>query len=170
MPAPSRKRIYLASSWRNIEHRNYIHQLRGPHDVYDFTSNGVENPLLIDHTKAPSAAAFAWNKMDSDYKHWTPSTYREQLLKSQVAAQGYVCDHRGMEWADTCVLLLPAGPSAHIEAGYMKGRGKRLIVCFPSDTMRFLMKDEERKFEPDLMYLLADNIVIGIDELLDALA
>lgn len=62
-----------------------------------------------------------------------------------------------MEWADTCVLLMPCGRSAHIEAGYMKGRGKRLIVYYPTT--------DRNGFEPDLMYLLADHIAIGPDEL-----
>ena len=62
-----------------------------------------------------------------------------------------------MEWADTCVLLLPSGRSAHLEAGYMKGRGKRLIIHIPEYD------------GPDLMYLLADNITVTIFELLEVL-
>jgi hypothetical protein len=67
-----------------------------------------------------------------------------------------------MEWADTCVLLLPCGRSAHIEAGYMKGRAKRLIIAFPNE-------ERETWFESELMYLLADNITVGIEELKEAL-
>ena len=60
-----------------------------------------------------------------------------------------------MEWADTCVMLLPCGRSAHLEAGYMKGRGKRLIIFYANNARE----------EPDLMYLLADHIAIGAADL-----
>ena len=60
---------------------------------------------------------------------------------------------RGMEWADTCVLVLPCGRSAHLEAGWFKGRGKRLIV---------LLED----MEPELMALMADRLCLSIAEVL----
>lgn len=107
--------------------------------------------------------AFSWAEMDENWQDWGPEGYRTQLIRSQRAAAGYLGDLRGMEWADTCVLLLPCGRSAHIEAGYMKGRGKRLIIYIPYA----LTKDTG--FEPDLMYLLADNIVMTKGELIDAL-
>lgn len=39
-----------------------------------------------------------------------------------------------MKWADTCVLALPCGRSAHLEAGWMSGAGKKLIVYMPPAT------------------------------------
>jgi nucleoside 2-deoxyribosyltransferase len=107
--------------------------------------------------------------MSTAWKDWSPHDYLHQLQNSPRAAQGYVGDLRGMEWADTCVLLLPSGNSAHIEAGYMKGRGKRLIIYYHNNDKSTVTPEKSWTFEPDLMYLLADNLVIGIDNLLSCL-
>lgn len=62
-----------------------------------------------------------------------------------------------MLWADTCVLVLPCGRSAHTEAGWFAGRGLKTIVYMPG------------KQEPELMYKLFDRVVGNLDELVDAL-
>jgi len=149
------RRIYLASSWRNEHQPALVGLLRmWGHQVYDFKSRT--------HTPCggPVATAFSWSDVGPDWQSWLPRDYRSNLMTSPRAARGYLGDFRGMEWADTCVLLLPCGRSAHIEAGFMKGRGKRLIIHFFSDAARE---------EPDLMYLMADHITIGPDELSEAL-
>lgn len=172
-------RIYLASSWRNPYQPQVLSALRGVgHAVYDFredqrvqTRSGHELGV-----EEPSATAFAWSEMDPRWQDWSPSAYRRKLQTSQRAAQGFIGDLRGMEWADTCVLCLPCGNSAHIEAGHMKGRGKRLIIYWNTDAVRTEVRGPEGalvkawNFEPDLMYLLADNLVIGVTELLQALS
>lgn len=147
-------RIYLASSWRNKFHSEFRTMLRSNgHEVYDFKASAAMS------FGGPVATAFSWNEIDPDWKtRWTPRSYRDLLLISQRAASGYMGDLRGMEWADTCVLLLPCGRSAHLEAGYMKARSKRLIIAFPDDS--------REGFEPDLMYLMADHITIGPEELI----
>lgn len=147
-------RIYLASSWRNGFHRETLSLLREHgHDVYDFKSSEAMAG------GGPVATAFSWAEIDAEWQAWKPSQYRSLLTTHQRAASGFLGDLRGMEWADTCVLLLPCGRSAHIEAGFMKGRGKRLIIYYVADTRE----------EPDLMYLLADHITIGAGELISAL-
>lgn len=137
-------RIYLASSWRNEQQPQMVKNLIAMgHQVYDF-----RNP--------PSGEkGFAWSDLDPDYKTWNTDKYIRAIETHQRAAHGYVSDLRGMEWADTCVLLLPCGRSAHIEAGWMKGRGKRCIVYLPKNE----------PFEPELMYLLADQIVSILPDL-----
>lgn len=145
-------RIYLASSWRNTYHLDVLSLLeRAGHKVYNFKSK--TGP---DHVSGPQPTAFSWEELDLDWKTWHPGSYRH-FIKTSRASQGYLGDLKGMEWADTCVLLLPCGRSAHLEAGYMKGRSKRLIIYIPEAG------------EPDLMYLLADNIVITEYELLEVL-
>jgi hypothetical protein len=170
-------RIYLASSWRNPYQPELVQKLRDDgHAVYDFredTRTG-DRPL---GPGAPGATAFAWAEMDPAWQDWTPENYLKQLQASPRAAQGYIGDLRGMEWADTCVLCLPAGNSAHIEAGYMKGEGKRLIIYWhnndkvtSSGPQEYLKTGEQAPtktwtFEPDLMYLLADNLCLGYGQL-----
>jgi nucleoside 2-deoxyribosyltransferase len=113
--------------------------------------------------------------MDPDWQDWRPREYQGQLQTSARAAQGFIGDLRGMEWADTCVMALPCGNSAHIEAGYMKGRGKRLIIYWHNNEQITTAKNDKTgeiktwKFEPDLMYLLGDNLVTGQQELRNAL-
>lgn len=139
-------RIYVASSWRNIDQPNVVIALRNHgHEVYDFRNppNGVPG--------------FAWSEIDPDWQAWSARRYRDLLTTHPIAARGFLSDLRGMQWADTCVLLLPCGRSAHLEAGWFAGQGKRCIV---------LTRDGE---EPELMALLATDICISLDEVLDVL-
>lgn len=58
-----------------------------------------------------------------------------------------------LKQADTCVLVLPCGRSAHTEAGWMAGAGKRVIVYIPEMV------------KPELMYKLFDEVVGNLDDL-----
>ena len=70
-----------------------------------------------------------------------------------MARKGFFNDKCAMDWADTCVLVLPSGRSAHTEAGVMKGEGKEVIVFTPL------------KQEPELMYKLFDGIISNAKDL-----
>lgn len=130
-------KIYLASSWRNEQQPEMVKYLRAlGHLVYDFR-NPVPN------------TGFAWSEIDPAYKAWSARAYRNALLSHPRAAQGYMSDYRAMEWADTCVLLLPCGRSAHLEGGWFAGRGKQLIIR---------TRDGE---EPELMALMANAICVN---------
>lgn len=139
-------RIYVASSWRNQYQQNVVERLRmAGHQVYDF-----RNP-------APGQNGFAWHQLDPDWQTWDPVRYRETLLTHPVAAHGFMSDFRAMLWADTCVLVLPCGRSAHLEAGWFCGAGKRCIVLLENG-------------EPELMNLLATDICVSITEVLELLS
>lgn len=139
-------RIYLASSWRNAFQPGYVTELRAwGHEVYDF-----RNPPHVER-------GFAWSEIDPDWQAWKADDYIRLLTTHPIAARGYMSDFRGMEWADTFVLLLPCGRSAHLEAGWAAGRGKRLII---------VTHDGE---EPELMALMANHIVSGLDGLMAVL-
>lgn len=140
------KRIYVASSWRNSYQPSTVITLRKLYEVYDF-----RNP-------APGNEGFTWGQLDRDWEHWSPARFRDALQRP-IAQAGYLCDKEGMDWADTCVLLLPSGKSAHLEAGYMAGEGKRVIVYSPAPSI-----------EPELMYKLLGKICITWDEVLEELA
>lgn len=139
-------RIYVASSWRNRQQPEVVHRLfiEG-HEVYDFRNpfNGVPG--------------FQWSELDPDWENWSASRYRKLLTTHPKAALGFTSDLRAMQWADTCVLLLPCGRSAHLEAGWFCGQGKRCII---------LTQDGE---EPELMALLATDICISIEEVVATL-
>lgn len=145
----SAKRIYLASSWRNTMQPSLVNDFRSwGHEVYDF-----HHPHL-----GPGAGGggFSWSSIDKDWEFWTPMLYR-QALNFPEAQDGFLSDMAGMEWADTCVLLLPSGRSAHTEAGWMKGQGKTTFVL------------SYGLIDPELMYLLYDRICITEPEIMEAL-
>lgn len=140
-------KIYLASSWRNADQPETVKILREcGHQVYDF-----RNPRPGEH-------GFAWKQIDPAWEGWTAERYRELVTTHPTAMAGFQSDFRAMQWCDTCVLLLPCGRSAHLELGWCAGRGKRTII---------VLRDGE---EPELMNLMADELVIGPEELLRALA
>ncbi len=138
-------KIYLASSWRNPHYVETLSLLRAAgHTVYDF-----RNPRC--------ATGFQWTEVGGPEGRKPTFAEYMAMLEHPRSAQGYLSDFRAMEWADTCVLLLPCGRSAHLEAGWFKGRGKRLIIR---------TWDGE---EPELMALMADHIVGNDTDLIETL-
>ena len=59
-------------------------------------------------------------------------------------------DLEAMDWADTCVLVLPCSGSASAKAGWMAGRGKKTIVYIP--------KEQECELTRQLFDLVTDNV------------
>lgn len=141
-----KRKIYLASSWRNLQQPELVTALRAAgHDVYDF-----RNPRPGNH-------GFHWSDIDTNWQEWGATDFRA-ALGSQVALEGWALDQAAMRWADTCVLALPCGKSAHLEAGYMAGLGRRVVVYLG------------QYHEPELMYLtLGTSIALSVPELLVAL-
>lgn len=141
------RKIYLASSWRCADQPRVLALLRDAgHEVYDF-----RNP-------APGNTGFAWSAIDPDWLGWEPAAFAK-LLEHPVAQAGFALDRDALDECDTCVLLLPCGRSAHLEAGYAAGQGKPTIFYLSPD-----------RFEPELMYLLGTGCVTTDDELLSMLA
>ena len=138
------RKIYLASSWRNPNQPRAVEMLRAAgHEVYDFR-----------HPE-PEDTEFSWGDIADNWKDWSPNKFINQGLKHPTAKAGFNSDKAALDWCDTCVLLLPCGRSAHLEAGYAKGQGKPTLIVL-----------DEEKFEPELMYLFADEIVPDISDML----
>ena len=141
------RKIYLASSWRCPDQPRVVDVLRSAgHEVYDF-----RNP-------SPGNRGFAWSEIDRDWLNWTPETFIPLLTSHPVAAVGFKHDKDALDWCDTLVLLLPCGRSAHLEAGYACGQGKQVVIYLHPD-----------RFEPELMYLLADTVVDNDTAMLQAI-
>lgn len=141
------RKIYVASSWRNPLQPKVVAALRAEgHEVYDF-----RNP-------ADGNSGFHWSAIDKDWLKWEPHQYIHHIESSPVAADGFKFDKDALNWCDTCVLVLPCGRSAHLEAGYACGQGKDVIFMLHPD-----------KFEPELMYLLGNGFVTNTAELCIAL-
>ncbi|MDR4483803.1 MAG: hypothetical protein R3B95_11420 [Nitrospirales bacterium] len=140
------RKIYVASSWRNSFQPEIVQLLRSKgHEVYDF-----QNPMPGNH-------GFSWSQIDPDWVNWTPQKFADVVQKSPIAREGFKLDKNALDWCDTCVLVLPCGRSAHLEAGYACGQGKRVVF--------FLHED---RFEPELMYLLGNSLVCTHSDLLAA--
>jgi len=138
-------KIYVASSWRNVYYEDVVRALReAGHDVYDF-----RNPPSGDE-------GFKWSCVSEDYMEWSPQEYREQLGHPKAVRQ-FRNDIEAMKACDTCVLVLPCGRSAHTEAGWFAGSGRKVLACIPV------------RQEPELMYKLFDGICCSLDELINEL-
>lgn len=92
-----------------------------------------------------------------EYEKARGRTYGE-ALQGAAAANTFNFDKRHLDEAAAAVLVAPAGKSAHLELGYMLGRGKTGVVYFESEPERW-----------DVMYQFADAVVFHRDELLDFL-
>ena len=137
--------IYVASSWRNEHYPEVVTQLReAGFDVYDFRNPPSGDP------------GFKWGNVDPDYMEWTPQKYRDMLMHPMAVRQ-FGNDIKAMEACDACVLVLPCGRSAHTEAGWFAGRGKKVLAYIPE------------KQEPELMYKLFDGVCCSLEELINAL-
>lgn len=139
-------KIYIASSWKNP----LYHSTMGFLKLADFE--------ILDWQDTEKGGGFSWSQAsDIPLNKMTGLDYRDIVLKSERAKRGFEFDFSCMKNADVCVLLLPCGRSAHLEAGWFVGSGKPLIIYIPT-------------FDgPDLMYKLATDIVLSLEELLTAL-
>ena len=138
-------KIYVASSWRNKYYPEVVEALRAKgHEVYDF-----RNP-------PHGGNGFRWTDIDEKALEWSFDEYSEGLHHPKVERQ-FKADLEALEWADTCVLVLPSGRSAHTEAGWMAGAGRRVFVYIPEMQ------------EPELMYKLFDGVVGSMEDLLEAI-
>jgi nucleoside 2-deoxyribosyltransferase len=134
-------KIYVASSWRNTIQPGVVNDLRNDgHDVYDF-----RQPV-------PGDNGFHWSEIDKAWQTWSPSQFRLSLTHD-LAESGFRKDAVAMRESDVCVLVLPCGRSAHLEAGYFVGAGKPLFILLDDDS------------EPELMYKMATGICAAMGEL-----
>lgn len=134
-------KIYVASSWRNPFYPSVVEELRKVgHEVYDF-----RNP-------PHGGSGFHWTDIDDNAQNWTFEEYANGL-NHPLAEKQFAADLNALEWADACVLVLPCGRSAHTEAGWCKGRGKKTVAFVPEMQ------------EPELMYKLFDGVTDNLQEL-----
>lgn len=150
--------VYVASSWRNPHQPEVVKALRANGiPCYDF-----RNPVEGDH-------GFSWEQCGPrgmsgtcTYLHgdtWLPSDVIE-TLEHRIAMRAFDFDFGAMKRARACVLVMPCGRSAHIEAGYFVGAGRPLHVLLTGSA------------EPELMWRMAyesGGIHTSILPIIDAL-
>lgn len=80
-------------------------------------------------------------------------TYR-WMVDHPLAIEGFAADFGAMQRADTFVMVLPCGKSAHLELGWAVGAGKRTAILL------------EDPVEPELMYRMVDFMARDVEQLL----
>ncbi len=128
-------KIYVATSWRNPYQERFVQLLRKEgHEVYDF-----KHP-------SPEEKGFSWSDIDPKWQEWSPQQFKDNLDHA-IANRGFSRDLIALEQCNSCLLVLPCGISAHLEAGFAAGRNKPTAVYVPE-----LMENE-----PELMYKLLQH-------------
>ena len=132
--------IYVASSWRNRIHPKVVRSLRARgHAVYDYRQGAVTrrdgDPLMADATDYAAA------------------------LEQPAAVRAFHYDYAAMLAADTFVLVLPCGRSAHLELGWAVGARKRTAILLDDDPST-----------PELAYRMVNMLTTSLDDLLRWLA
>lgn len=154
-PAPSRPSyVYVASSWRNAMQ---------PAVCAVLTAAGIEH---YDFKNPPNGAGFGWPQVKTE--SGPPSVHRVAakgsdwehvdeylaMIEHPRALEGFAADFDAMKRADTFVLVLPCGKSAHLELGWAVGAGKRTAILL------------EDPVEPELMYRMVDYLAPSLHALL----
>lgn len=126
-------KIYLASSWRNSHYYNMLDRLKAiGYEVYNFRD---------------SNSSFSWKQVDPEGAMATNKRYLENI-NNELCEKAFANDMGALAECDVCVMLMPCGNSAHIEAGYAVGASKPVAI--------FLGDDDSLR--PDLMWKMADLV------------
>lgn len=135
--------IYVASSWRNEYQPRVVEVLReNGFEVYDF-----RHPVAGDD-------GFSWGDIASKWLDWTVDEYVEGL-QHPLARGGFAMDMDALQRAEAVLLVLPCGRSAHLEAGWAKGAGKKVVAYIPILP------------EPELMYKMFDLVTGNLFEAIE---
>jgi hypothetical protein len=135
--------IYVASSWRNLLQQGVVHTLRAAgFEVYDF-----KNP--------PDNTGFHWREVSLPHDNDAADVGGYlKALDHPRSVEGFNADFDAMKNADTFVLVLPCGRSAHLELGWAVGAGKRTAILL------------EDPCTPELMYKMVDYLAPSLFDLL----
>ena len=143
------RKVYVASSWRNrpLQQEVVRHLRAAGFEVYDFTDPTNDK------------GAFSWSDLGEGDgnrpEDWPPEKCIE-FLNHPRAEEGFRQDFDAMQRSQACVLVLPAGRSANLEAGWFIGKGRPVVVLKDAGT-------------PDLMYKMASAVVARIEQIVPAL-
>lgn len=145
-------KVYLASSWRNKHFDSVFEKLvAAGFDVYNFrTTNAYFRWQDIagfeDYVLHPEADAAAHN----------------DVLNHPKAIEAFDNDLKALQEAHVVVLLLPAGNSAHLEAGLAIGQGTPTYILMPEPCRLDLMYS---MVEEGDIYGTVDGVIAALQEL-----
>lgn len=138
-------RIYLAGSWKNADNILALRDLLKAegHEVDCFASTDTGRTSF--NWSELITALGCQERAEAEIK--LAGMDAIDLLSFDRVIEAFQEDKKFLDWCDTCILILPSGKSAHLEAGYAKGQGKTLIIF-----------GEFLKGERDVMYGFADGL------------
>lgn len=139
----SKRKIYLASSWKN---EDMIKQLA-------FTLKELHFQVDCFADDSNGRFVFHWTKFTGDLKDLDAKSF----LEHPDTKKAFKEDVKWLNWANLTILVLPAGKSAHLEAGYTAGKGKDLIIYAPNGFV---------KGDFDVMYGFARKLIDNFEDLL----
>lgn len=134
----TRGKIYLMGSLRNPLVKEIGQKIR----------EKLNCEVFDDWSAAPPDADDAWKV----YEEGRGRTYVD-ALKGYAAQQVFQFDLKHLDESTAGLLVLPAGRSAHMELGYLKGAGKRAVILLDGEYDRW-----------DVMYNFADAVVTNVDD------
>jgi nucleoside 2-deoxyribosyltransferase len=138
-------KIYIASSWKLS---SFLFELAD-----NLRSAGHEVDLFCESSGDRYVYVFDYREIEN-YQNMNGIAF----MKQPRTIRAFQEDKKWIDWADAVVMMLPCGRSAHLEAGYAVGKGKKLYILglFP-------------KGDFDVMYGFADGLFRSCDDLLEAL-
>lgn len=165
-------KIYVASSWRNMYYVGVVAALKAANlDFYDF-----RNP--------PSGTGFAWREVgmpsyDAGTNGPVPIEEYVEGIAHPTAKAGFASDMEALTSADTVILVLDCGKSAHLELGFACGvahaiRTHQAALDYysgqdhhptPPNTC-ILLPEHEGVMVPELMYGMVDYLCPSLWDLL----
>lgn len=131
-------KIYIATSWKMREEAMRLTRI--------FREDGHEVDCFCDGSTG--RYFFPWPEVLQDKTEYDAVTF----LEDPRARRAFDEDRKHIDWCDAVVMIFPCGRSAHLEAGYAKGRGKL-----------FYMIGEFPPGEFDVMYGFADALFRSAD-------
>lgn len=122
-------KIYLASSWKNkdavLKMQTMLHD--HGHKVDAFCDESTR------HVFSYSELFAVTDREGIDITEQNALT----MVDHWRVLDAFMEDKQWIDWADVVILLLPCGKSAHLEAGYAAGRGKKLVIVGGYDRGEF---------------------------------
>lgn len=147
--------VYVASSWRNPIHTAVCAALRSAGiDHYDFKNPPGGTGFSWKEVRPPNAISQPGSPISAKGTDWETINDYYEMIEHDRAVEGYQADYGAMELADTFVMVLPCGKSAHLELGWAVGMGKNTAILL------------EDPVEPELMYRMVDYISPNLFDLL----
>lgn len=148
--------VYVASSWRNPMQPAVIAVLNAAKiPCYDFRNPEGKTGFSWKDVKTGADWNAAPNReVRTKGADWEPVDEYLRMVNHPRSIEGFEADFAAMDKADTFVLVLPCGKSAHLELGWAIGAGKRTAILL------------EDPVEPELMYRMADHLSPNVMDLL----